>query len=146
MSFHVHLHVCFTCDTNDGIAKLAGHHLGTLQDQREKWYARAFLQTLSQRTGQNPGPKGGLSLWGMIINGKGEAGRFVELLKPFWADLLSESVEGGPCGFEHILVFYEEEQSGAANAYEIFWDDEDSPERQLIIRHHQRLPFAWSPY
>lgn len=143
MGWYVHLHVCFACDNNDGVAQLAKEHLHTMGEEYDKGYARCFLEHLSQRSGRNPGPKGGLSLWGMVANGSGMAEKFVELLKPFWEDLLSEKGDGGPCGFEHILVFYEEEQSEAANAYELFWDDEDSPDRQLIIRHHKKLPFTW---
>lgn len=79
----------------------------------------------------------------MVGNRQGIAGEFVESLKPFWEDLLSDIHDGGPLSFEHILVFYEEEGSEAANAYEIFWDDDDSPQRQLVIRHHEKLPFAW---
>ncbi|MBW4457125.1 MAG: hypothetical protein KME55_33160 [Nostoc indistinguendum CM1-VF10] len=143
MGWYVHLHVCFACDRNEGVAQLAKQHIETLDEKNHRGYAGAFLQNLSERTGQNPGTKGGLSLWGMVGNGSGIAEEFVESLKSFWEDLLSEKEDGVPCSFEHILVFYEEEQSEAANAYEIFWDDADSPQRQLVIRHHEKLPFAW---
>ena len=150
MSVYIHLHVCFDCDVNDGVAQLAAEHLDKLYDWVRKgnydtrsWsYAEAFLNDLSARTGRNPGGKGGLSLWG-VLTGGASPGDFVEILIPFWEDLLSEKVEGGPLNFNHIIVFYEKENTGAANAYEIFWDEPDSAERSLVIRNHERLPFAW---
>ena len=142
MGWYVHLQVSFACDENDGVAQLAREHLKHM-DQDSSLYSRAFLADLSHRSGTNPGPKGGLSLWGIVANGSGIAGEFVEQLRPFWTDLLGEIIEGGPFGFEHIVVLYEEEQSQAANAYEVYWDDPDSPARKLVVRHHQNLPFAW---
>ena len=71
MGVYTHLHVCFACDTNDGVAALARTHLARLnerplgewedydtRDQEAQW----FLEALSDRTGPNPGPKGGLSI------------------------------------------------------------------------------------
>jgi len=107
-------------------------------------YARDYLRALAKRTGLNPGPKGGLSLWGMVVNGDNSADDFVEELRSFWVDLLSmDGDNGGPSSFEHVLIFYQGEDADAANAYEVCWDDHYSPNRQLLIKHHQRLPFSW---
>lgn len=97
-----------------------------------------------QRTGPNPGPKGGLSLWGMI-GANTDVGAFCEGLKPFWAALLA-GVEGGPHGFERIVVLAEVEQSEAATAYQIGWDDNESKSRRLTIKQCPNLPFAWGQY
>lgn len=80
---------------------------------------------------------------------------FVDLLKPFWKDLLS-GVKGGPCDFEHIVVFYEEEQSEQAKCFEIYFEEhmicelingtlQIKPKQELIIKHHE-LPFCWNQF
>jgi hypothetical protein len=145
MGWYVHLHGCFSAGRNEGVAAIARRHLALPTDDCPE--ARWFLDDLARRTGENPGPKGGLSLWGIIGNHT-NAENFVESLRPFWIDLLSDQieVEGGPHSFEHVIVFYEEEQSEAANAFEIGWDDENSEERRLVVRHHRKLPFSWRQY
>lgn len=148
MAWDVHIHVCFPCNNNDGVAKLAAKHLEQIKEQHGSadWWDKAevsswFLADLAKRSGPNPGRKGGLSLWGMVGNYTDVEG-FCETLKPFWSDLLSE-INGGPLDFERVIVFEEEEQSEAATAYEIMWDDYESETRQIIIKAHKRLPFSW---
>ena len=112
MGFYVHIHVCFACDRNDAVATLAKEHAAKLpSDADGEREAHWFLEDLAGRTGNNRGPKGGLSLWGIVGNYTMPE-VFVETLKPFWRDLLA-GVDGGPCDFEHVLVFYEREQSEA---------------------------------
>lgn len=138
MAWDVHIHVCFPCSENEGVAALAKKHLDPLTDESDGHQAAIwFLKDLSGRTGHNPGPKGGLSLWGMVGNYT-NVSTFCDVLRPFWMELLS-GVEGGPLDFEHILVFEEQEQSGAATAHEIFLED-----GALVIRKHERLPFSWA--
>lgn len=144
MGWYVHIHVCFACNTNEGVAKLAKKHrellTGKDDGQREALW---FLEALSERTGGNPGPKGGLSLWGIVGNYT-SAEVFCEVLKPFWRELLTGDIDGGPCRHEHIVVFEEPEQSDAANVFEIGWTDPYSEaDRELFIRKHERLPFSW---
>ena len=143
MGWYVHLHVCFAAGRNDGVARLAEKHVETLPADAHE--ARWFLTDLSKRTGENPGPKGGLSLWGIVGNHT-KAEEFAEILRPFWGELLSGQIEDGPCDHHHVLIFFEEEQSEAANAIEIGWDDETSEARQLVVKTHQKLPFAWRQY
>lgn len=144
MAWDVHIHVCFPCRNNDGVAELARRHLNGLSisddgEQAAKW----FLEDLSERTGENKGPKGGLSLWGMVGNyTNGDS--FCECLKPFWKDLLGEGHDGGPCSHERIVVFLEPEQSEAATAYQIGWDEPYEDERYLVIKKCDRLPFSWN--
>lgn len=142
MGVYVHLSVTFACDTNEGVAELARKHLPAQDEEciEAKW----FLDDLSKRTGGNPGPKGGLSTWGIVGNYTlGET--FVEKLRPFWIDLLA-GVEGGPHDFEHIIVFEEREQTEQAKAFEIFlkenFDGTPVP-GDLVIREHD-LPFCWN--
>lgn len=137
MGYYVHLHVAFACDENEGVAKLAQHHLDLLGPDAPievHW----FLGDLANRSGKNRGPKGGLSLWGIVGNyTNGE--EFCEVLRSFWNDLLRE-VPGGPFDFEHVLVFEEREQSGCATAFEIIYDED----RDIIeIKRHENLPFSW---
>ena len=156
MGFYVHLSVIFSCDSNDGVAALAARHLARLGRWTEEELgkpelpglteARWFLQDLSTRTGENRGPKGGLSLWGMVGNHT-KPDAFVELLRPFWLELYT--VKDGPHGHEHILVFYEFEQSEHANAIEIWRPeapDDLTPTGELVVRKHECLPFAWVQY
>lgn len=133
MGHYVHLHVCFPCDSNDGVAELAKRHL--LLDVITNPEALQFLNELSKRRGANPGPKGGLSIWGIVGNWTDEEA-FLEQLQPFWLELLSSEIDGGPCSFEHVLVFVEHEQSEQATAFEIFLDD------GLAVKKHP-CPFAW---
>jgi hypothetical protein len=151
MAWDVHLSVVFSCNKNDGVGRLARKHLESLPETSDEIEdldeARWFLEDLSKRTGNNPGPKGGLSMWGTVGNyttGKG----FVGTLRPFWEELL-RGVDGGPLDFEHIIVFCETEQSEQAQAFEIGLEEgkEDGSNRgPLFIRHHEDLPFAWMQF
>lgn len=137
MGYYVHINVCFACDKNDAVADLARKHLALVESGddgvREAGW---FLQALSERTGHNHGPKGGLSMWGMVGNYT-RVGEFVEVLKPFWLELLG-GIDGGPCDFEHILVFEEREQTERTTAYEISKNDNGAIE----VKVHE-CPFAF---
>ncbi len=140
MGFYVHIHVCFACDSNDGVAELAAKHAAAFPPcvpNDSSRYARWFLDDLAKRTGGNDGPKGGLSMWGMVGNYT-RVDEFCEELRPFWKDLL-QGVEGGPCGHEHVLVFEEKEQTERAIAYEISLDEDTE---ELSIKRHE-CPFTW---
>lgn len=146
MGYHVHLSVTFSCYENDGVALLAKQHLAALNlcsdENLDSVPARWFLQALSERTGQNFGPRGGLSQWGMIGNYT-KADSFVEQLSRFWFHLLTLALPGGPARSSHILVFYELPDSLYANAFELMLDDKW---KQLVIKHHVALPFKWNQY
>lgn len=134
MGYYVHINVCFACDENGPVAELAKEELINNDLCREaKW----FLEDLSSRTGDNPGPKGGLLTWGMVGNYT-DGKVFVNCLVPFWKKLFS--TECGICDFEHILVFVEREQSEKATAFEI----------KLIYGEIQVIehecPFAWMQF
>jgi len=137
MGHYVHIHVCFACDTNEGVAAIARRHLASVPEgcREERW----FLADLSERTGSNQGPKGGLSLWGLVGNYTNED-KFVEVLKPFWLEVLSGNVEGGPCSHERILVFSEHEQSERTQAHEIY-----AAEGELVIKKHG-CPFQFAQF
>lgn len=137
MAWDVHIHVCFECSENDPVAAIARRHLEGEFECRE---ARWFLENLSERTGYNPGPKGGLSMWGMVGNHT-DGDQFVSELFPFWNDLLSADMESSPFSDAHILVFVEAEQGRKAIAFEVFLD-EDSGQPMLIVKKHD-CPFAW---
>lgn len=137
MGHYVHIHICFACDRNEGVAAIAKKHLPKLGECIEaKW----FLDDLAKRTGNNPGPKGGLSMWGIVGNHTNEE-EFIEVLRPFWDDLLS-GVDGGPLGFEHVLVFVEHEQTERATAFDIYCDYSDDI-KTLTVKKHE-CPFSWA--
>jgi len=134
MGYYVHLSVVFACDHNECVATIAKRHLNEIKEPCEAVW---FLKALSERTGKNPGPKGGVSTWGIIGNYT-SASNFAESLRQFWIDLLTQpDSHGGPLDFEHIMIFYEEEQSEQAKAIEVFYENGG-----LVLKHHN-LPFAW---
>lgn len=137
MGHYVHIHVCFACDRNEGVAALAKKCLAPMSDENSIREVRWFLSDLANRTGFNHGPKGGLSMWGIVGNYT-DGPRFVEQLRPFWTELLAE-VEDGPFAFEHVLVFVEHEQSEQATAYEISYNEDMN---ELTVKEHA-CPFAW---
>lgn len=135
MNFCVHIHVCFSCNDNEPVAKVAAAHLAALgEDVRE---ARWFLNDLSKRTGINTGTKGGLSLWGMTGNYT-SAERFIKALMPFWKGVY-EIEEGDLLDFEHVLVFEEAEGAEQTTAYELSYDDDT---RIVSVQKHL-CPFAF---
>jgi hypothetical protein len=138
MGFYVHLHVAFACGENEGVARLAAEHRARLNGESAE--AGWFLDDLAKRTGRNPGPKGGLSLWG-IVGDYTSGERFVGALMPFWGDLLRSEVDGGPPSHAHILVFEEAEQTERAIAFEVFLNDA----KALTVKRHE-LPFCFSQY
>lgn len=155
MALDVHLHVCFPCDNNDHVAALAARHhaaLPIVTDHLAPPYAREFLEDLMERRGPNPGPKGGLSLWGWVTN-HGDGQRFVDALAAFWIDLLSGSIAdedyGGPADYERICVFAEREQRGFTTVWQIgLFDDLDdvdySRPRRLEVKVFPDMPFSWA--
>lgn len=144
MAWDVHLSVTFACDENDGVAELARNHFHLLLPVSGcvPVEAQWFLSDLAGRKGRNPGPKGGVSTWGIV--GNYTQGRdFVDSLAPFWIDLL-RGVPGGPGEYEHVIVFEEQEQSSKPRAYEIGFSDphnEKGPQGFFIKEHD--LPFSW---
>lgn len=166
MGYYVNLSVIFQSRHNEGIAKLAKQYLidaGYEMPKTEEFLpehdykkeylfstreAAWFLCDLAKRTGNNPGLKGGLSMWGIVGNHTMPED-FVDDLKGFWFDLLTGKIDGGPKDFEHIMVFYEREQSERAEAIEIYLDRKKNREYEindLIIKYHEDLPFAWMQF
>lgn len=142
MAHCVHIHVCFACDDNDVVAALATKHrpaIVAVLDDKRCFEANWFLEDLAKRTGANHGPKGGLSLWGMVGNYTSED-KFVEVLMPFWKDLLG--IDGGPCSHEHVLIFFEREQTERTTAIEIFLEDD---EETIAVKEHE-CPFTFMQF
>lgn len=143
MGWYVHLHVAFACDENEKVADLASLWLergGETLSIEAKW----FLGDLSERTGANRGPKGGLSLWGIVGNYT-DGWRFADSLRGFWCDILG--CEGGPHRFERIVVIEEEEGSHQARAHMVYlpghlhW--QGTPTAQDIKIETRVLPIFW---
>lgn len=152
MGYDVHLHVCIPVTENEPVARLAKKWLAALSEIKDINLgcreALWFLEDLAGRTGRNPGPKGGLSLWGIVGNYT-DPEEFAEFLRPFWLELLSGSDEDYPCEHERVVVLFEREQTEAAGAIEIGWDlpnAEPGVERKLLIRVFEKLPFSWQQF
>ena len=139
MGWYTHLSVIMPCDDNDIVAKIAKESLPLLDKEFGSREADWYLEELSKRSGSNPGPKGGLSLWGMVSNhADGEA--FCKTLIPFWDKVISE--EGGPLYFESVNVFYEEEQSEATIVFEIRRKGREM-DGEIEIINHGCMPFQF---
>lgn len=141
MGFYVHIQVSFACDHNDAVAALAAKHLE--RNDGLGFDAKSFLEDLASRSGPNNGPKGGVSLWGWIGNYT-IPDEFVSSLSEFWLDLL-RGVDGGPSGFERVIVLSELEQSEQAVAHEIWIEDESGGSVALRSQRH-KLPFSWMQF
>jgi len=137
MGFYVHLHVCFECHRNEGVAAVASKHLASVKHKEARW----FLEDLSTRSGPNPGPKGGLSLWGIVGNYT-SGDEFVSALMPFWQELLSGQIDDGPLMVHRIVVFVQPEEI-ATTAYEIFREDPRDPVPKVQVH---ELNFGFKPY
>jgi len=150
MGYYTHIHVCFESTFSEPVAAIARRHLPEVGESRiieAKW----FLESLAERTGTNPGPKGGLCLWGMVANGVPPED-FVAVLGPFWEDILQEPDDDELSDISphnHIVVFYEGEDSLRCECWEIFRDFEKHPMNDpnlppLTVKHHERLPFIFN--
>lgn len=45
-----------------------------------------------------------------------------------------------------MIVFEEREQTQAASAYQIGWDNNEREGRVLVIKKCEHLPFSWGQY
>jgi hypothetical protein len=145
MDFDVHLHVCFPCDDNTPLAGLSKRHLDSAKHRSACSEAICFLEDLSNRTGKNKGPKGGLCLWGIVGN-HSDVPQFIFDLMPFWIDLLMSGADGLPHPSEHIVIIWENEQSKKSQAVELFQDEEwlnTKAIAKLSIKYHE-LPFCFN--
>ena len=139
MGYYVHISVIFAYDRDDAVTELAEKYLKIhTKDFSE---TKSFLEHLRDKRSPSFSPKGGTFYWGGIGNYT-QPKEFIDALKPFWEELLK--ADASPLDFEHILIFYEREQHEAASAYEIYLDQEERQE--LVIKHHERLPFAWMQF
>ncbi len=136
MGHDVHLSLIMNCNDSKAISELANKHIDKVRDCTEAIW---FLEYISEGKGVTNGPKGSLFTWGIVGNYT-YAGHFVEILMPFWKELFNTEI--GPLNFEHIIVFYEPEQSEQASCYEISYCTKSN---KVIIQDH-RLPFAWMQF
>ncbi|KKN81427.1 hypothetical protein LCGC14_0320400 [marine sediment metagenome] len=153
MAFDVHLSITFACDDYNEIHPTVEKHLPEVRKAVEfsqhrdgAVEAQRFLEDLLKRKGDGHcGHKGGLCTWGVVGNYTNTE-RFVDVLKPFWKDLLTgiDRPDGGsPSDFEHVIVFYEKEQSERAHCYDIWVERVDDQELKIV---HHKLPFCWGQF
>lgn len=148
MGHYVHTSAIFSCDGYKGIADFAREYAAKLDRSRSysEDAAGRMLNYLAGGNGVSEGPKAGLFCWGETGNYT-DGEEFVEALREFFHEVYrranaSDGFEG-PLHFEHILVFIEPEQSEAAQAFEISYDEGTDT---LSVKHHERLPFAWMQF
>lgn len=142
------LQVSFRAARNEPVAALAREHLARLSGGPGGQVVRAikevqwFLQDLAMRTGPNPGPKGGLCLWGIIGNST-MAEWFVDELRPFWFDLLA-SDDDNTDSDDHILVFCQKDINGPPPS--VFQIGLTEAGDALEISRFDDLPFSWNRF
>lgn len=155
MSADTLLQVSFSCWDNEFVAEVAKQHHKTLVEKfPNEWEAvsiKLFLQEASERTGKLDANKRrrGLFQWGGQWKYV-EAAEFVELLKPFWLELLISSeyhFTGGPLEHAHILVMSEYEATEKLIVHEIKLVEPVGHfrEHKLVITRHE-CPFSWGLY
>jgi len=148
MAWYVHLSVCFAAVHNSaeiGFARKALKALEKTSSPREcAWMLKDFVNG----NGVARGPKGDLFNWGMVGNYT-SASDFIEGLRPFWLSLF-RSRGAELQDFEHILVFEEEEQSGAVTVYEVSYNGrvncEENIKGDLVVKTFPDMPFSWHQY
>lgn len=106
-----------------------GHYTGP--ENRKLLECNMFLADLTTRTGMAKGPKGGVVQWGIVGNWT-VGDTFVEVLKPFWEEILKETVG-------NVVVMAQDEQTPYVNCWVIRLDDDDE---LLTITEHQ-LPISF---
>jgi hypothetical protein len=112
VAWAVDILVTFPCSSTVGVSDLAQHHLAFFPDDvtvpRPTVVVRQFLEFLALGKGIDCGAKGGRFAWGITGNYTNPA-RFVELLRPFWIELLGHFSPlpqpdwGGPYYYENVL-------------------------------------------
>lgn len=135
-----HIVVSFPCSSFYGVAALAMKMKHARRATKYSFDAAAFLGDTSFREGAPSGPKGGMLLWGWTGNHV-DADKFVDELLPFFRELISGEVDGGPCEHERVIVLFEQEQTDRATSFEIRNVDGDVGGGCEVIK--RELPFSW---
>jgi len=154
MGWSVHLLVTFPCDGPRGVVELAQRHIPTFVNPPPQTtaahLAKQFLEFLASGKGIDCATKGGRFAWGVIGNNP-KPDEFVELLRPFWIELLSHFTPppphdwDGPLYYKSILVFSEAYEVGHASLIEIRnRNDWRSKVVDLVVEKRARLPFTLS--
>jgi hypothetical protein len=138
MGYYVKLSVVFECHDHEALHPIVNACLTEVRTsgcKEAEWY----LTQLLERKGLAPGPKGGMSTWGMVGNyTSGE--HFVQALAPFWFLVLAAQ-EGGMGQYTKIMVFVQGEDESKATAYEIFREDPEDDHSMTVKKH--ACPFSW---
>ena len=88
------------------------------------------------------GNQGDLFLWGMVGNHTNPIA-FARTLIPFWLLLFERNDEFISLGFHKILILYTQDGGGESGYIEIGWDDYESQERVLELRHREAQQFRY---
>ena len=144
MSRSIHLQVSIPAGFRAEIIRLATNALSAdWHFSHECPEADLFLQDLSKGRGFYEGTQGDLVLWGTVGNWTKPV-EFAEALRPFWEQLLDEKNKACQRDSSRVVAIYENEQSDERGAIEIGWNDSESEERTLEIKHIDSLPFTWN--
>jgi hypothetical protein len=154
MGWNVHLLVTFPYDGPQGVVELAKRHLPpfafhSAQTSTEHIVGQ-FLEYLAAGKGIDCATKGGRFAWGVVGNNT-DSRQFVELLRPFWVELLGHFSPpppldwDGPLYYESVLVFSEAYEVGHASLIEIRnRGDWRTRQVDLVVEQRERMPFTLS--
>lgn len=136
MGWYVHLHIAFEVDNARRLADVARTCPPRADDDPPE--ADQFLDAIGGGGFVARGRKGALCTWGVVANyTSGQT--FIDALSDLWPKLYEE-----PPGDElaavsgRIVVFEEQEQSGAACAYQIEWT-----RNGIVVTRFDELPISW---
>lgn len=151
MGHGVHIQVTIPSSEPDALFELAKASL------REKWAETLFdvasipgategyefLDDLRNKKAFSKwGNEGDLVLWGMVGD-HSDPRAFAEILRPFWTALFSSDPEVVSQSWRKILIVHTDAGgTGISGLFEIGWDDDESDDREIVIRTPQSEPFS----
>jgi len=135
MGLYTHINISFSASSEDS------PHAEAFINNDNPREVNDMLGAFFEGKGFFSGRKGELFNWGYVGNYT-DPELFVESITPFLEHLRSNDTSF--LDFEHALVFYEREQFGYCDCYEI--KPEDAADSKLIVVEHKELPFCWNQF
>ena len=101
-----------------------------------------LIEAILDEKNYNCGPKGELFTWGIVSNHTNNES-VVEDISEFFKYLLQNNIIVHQAN--HIMLFFEHEQSGKVSAYEFRLKEEMNADSDMVTVLHD-VPFKWNQY
>jgi hypothetical protein len=145
MAYDCHIHVCFEIADAFELKHVAQEMLSSIAT--EDWSfnskydrdAAAMIEYFAEGSGTVSGPKGDLAMWGYVGN-HADLTRFITATTPFWRSLFEREVM---LDFWRIVIFFEAEQTKAAEVVDIRWDGGRKDRDPLMVTYYDRQSWCW---